>query len=98
MIELFKDNLFAICLLAIWIAVLVYSVLKFGYRVWFKTAEFTEEIIERKKHAPKWFELFANSTTVLVDLWIARITSVLGFLSMAIILAVLVIKFLANIP
>lgn len=98
MVEPFKDNLFAICLLAIWISVLVYSVLKFGYRVWFRTAEFTEEIIEKKKHASKWLGLFASSTTVLVDLWIARITSLLGLLSMVIILTVLTEKFLTNTP
>ena len=66
--DILSKLLIGICLIA-----LIYSFAKYGYLVWFHPDDFMKLDEEKKKNSPHWLRFFINSTTVLQDLWIARI-------------------------
>ena len=92
-----EDILSKVGIIVFWIIALSYSVLKFGYPVWFRTSDFIESSKEKKRRAPKWFKFFANSTPVSVDLWIARLVAVMGVVSIIFLVVLLVLILLNNI-
>ncbi len=91
------ENLFIIIWFGFFLAIYAFSVLRFGYQVWFKTDEFIRSTTDTKNRSPKWFGWITKSTSVPADLMFARILSVMGILALVPVLIVVVL-ILVNTP